>query len=222
MQIVLLGPPGAGKGTQAKFLTELLSIPQISTGDMLRSAIKNQTSLGLQAKSVIERGQLVSDELIIALVLERIQKADCANGVLFDGYPRTLVQAQALIDNGVRIDRVIEIRVPDEVIVTRMGGRLTHMPSGRVYHVEANPPQRAGLDDVTGEPLTQREDDRPETVKKRLSVYHDQTKPLVNFYQKLAAEGGAFSPAYIQVSGLGEVQAVSQAIQTELDKVAVQ
>ena len=183
MRVILLGPPGAGKGTQAQFICEHYAIPQISTGDMLRAAVKAESELGLQVKEVMTSGGLVSDEIIIALVKERIKEADCVNGFLFDGFPRTIPQAEALQEAGVTIDKVLEIAVADEEIVSRMSGRRVHEASGRTYHVVNNPPKQEGVDDVTGEPLVQREDDQEDTVRKRLSVYHEQTKPLVNFYK---------------------------------------
>ncbi|GBL54284.1 adenylate kinase [Pseudomonas citronellolis] len=205
--MILLGAPGAGKGTQARFITEKFSIPQISTGDMLRAAVKAGTELGLQAKSVMDAGGLVSDDLIINLVKERIAQPDCANGFLFDGFPRTIPQAEAMKEAGVSIDHVVEIAVDDEEIVSRMAGRRVHPASGRVYHVEHNPPKVAGKDDVTGEDLIQRDDDREETVRHRLSVYHTQTKPLVDFYQKLAAVEG--TPKYSRVEGVGSVDQIT-------------
>ncbi|MED5607002.1 Adenylate kinase [Pseudomonas delhiensis] len=207
MRVILLGAPGAGKGTQARFITEKFSIPQISTGDMLRAAVKAGTELGLQAKSVMDAGGLVSDDLIINLVKERIAQPDCANGFLFDGFPRTIPQAEAMKEAGVTIDHVVEIAVDDEEIVSRMAGRRVHPASGRVYHVEHNPPKVAGKDDVTGEDLIQRDDDREETVRHRLSVYHTQTKPLVDFYQKLAAVEG--TPKYSRVEGVGSVDQIT-------------
>ncbi|KES22719.1 MULTISPECIES: adenylate kinase [Pseudomonas] len=207
MRVILLGAPGAGKGTQARFITEKFSIPQISTGDMLRAAVKAGTELGLQAKSVMDAGGLVSDDLIINLVKERIAQPDCANGFLFDGFPRTIPQAEAMKEAGVSIDHVVEIAVDDEEIVSRMAGRRVHPASGRVYHVEHNPPKVAGKDDVTGEDLIQRDDDREETVRHRLSVYHTQTKPLVDFYQKLAAVEG--TPKYSRVEGVGSVDQIT-------------
>jgi len=189
MKIILLGAPGAGKGTQAAFITEKYSIPQISTGDMLRSAVKAKTELGLKVEAVMISGGLVTDEIIISLVKERIQQDDCANGFLFDGFPRTIPQAQALEESGVQIDVVLNIDVSDEEIVKRMSGRRVHPDSGRVYHVSNNPPQVEGIDDVSGEPLVQREDDKEETVRKRLEVYHQQTKPLVNFYSDMVQQG---------------------------------
>jgi adenylate kinase len=186
MRIILLGAPGAGKGTQAQFIMEKYGIPQISTGDMLRAAVKAGTPLGLQAKDIMSSGGLVSDELIIGLVKDRIAESDCANGFLFDGFPRTIPQAEALQQSGVKIDHVLEIDVEDEEIVKRLGGRRVHQASGRIYHTVYNPPKEEGKDDETGEELIQREDDQEETIRKRLAIYHDQTKPLVSFYQKLS------------------------------------
>lgn len=188
MRVILLGAPGAGKGTQAKLIMEKLGIPQISTGDMLRAAVAAGTELGLQVKDIMASGGLVSDELIIALVKERIAQADCANGFLFDGFPRTIPQAEAMVREGVVIDRVIEIDVPDQDIVARLSGRRVHEASGRIYHVEHSPPKVAGVDDETGEPLIQRADDTEETVRKRLTVYHEQTEPLVAFYRNLGGD----------------------------------
>ncbi len=207
MRVILLGAPGAGKGTQAGFITKKFGIPQISTGDMLRAAVKAGTELGLKAKSVMDSGGLVSDDLIINLVKERITQADCANGFLFDGFPRTIPQAEALKQAGVNIDHVVEIAVDDEEIVGRIAGRRVHPASGRVYHTEHNPPQVAGIDDETGEELIQREDDKEETVRHRLSVYHSQTKPLVDFYQKLAAADG--TPKYSAIAGVGSVDEIT-------------
>jgi len=210
MRVILLGAPGAGKGTQAQFIMEHFGIPQISTGDMLRAAVKAGTPLGLQAKDIMAAGGLVSDDLIIALVKERINSSDCANGFLFDGFPRTIPQAEALLDAGIDIDHVIEIHVPDEEIVSRLSGRRVHESSGRVYHVIHNAPKVKDHDDLTGEPLVQRPDDREETVRKRLSVYHDQTEPLVGFYQSLAASGTEKAPKYARVNGIGSVSAIRQ------------
>jgi len=207
MRVILLGAPGAGKGTQAKFITEKFGIPQISTGDMLRAAVKAGTELGLIAKGVMDSGGLVSDDLIINLVKERIAQPDCVNGFLFDGFPRTIPQAQALVDNGVELDHVVEIAVEDEEIVQRIAGRRVHEASGRVYHIAHNPPKVEGKDDVTGEDLVQRKDDTEETVRHRLSVYHSQTKPLVEFYQKLSAANG--KPKYSHVEGVGSVEAIT-------------
>ncbi|MCG8910180.1 adenylate kinase [Pseudomonas sp. DP-17] len=207
MRVILLGAPGAGKGTQARFITEKFGIPQISTGDMLRAAVKAGTELGLQAKSVMDAGGLVSDNLIINLVKERIAQPDCAKGFLFDGFPRTIPQAEAMKEAGVSIDHVVEIAVDDEEIVGRIAGRRVHPASGRVYHIEHNPPKVAGKDDETGEDLIQREDDKEATVRHRLSVYHSQTKPLVDFYQKLADAQG--TPKYTRVEGVGSVEQIT-------------
>jgi len=206
MRLILLGPPGSGKGTQAGFITRKFGIPQISTGDMLRAAANGGSPAALEAKRVMDSGKLVSDAIIIALVMERLKQADCAAGYLFDGVPRTIPQAEALRDAKVAIDCVLEIDVPAEEIVLRMSGRRVHPASGRSYHVEFNPPKAAGKDDLTGEPLVQRDDDREETVKKRLEVYHAQTRPLVDFYSRWAAAGGAGAPRYRKISGLGSVK----------------
>jgi adenylate kinase len=209
MKVILLGPPGAGKGTQAQFITEKYGIPQISTGDMLRSAVKAGTELGLKVKDIMASGGLVSDEIIIALVEERIQQSDCSNGFLFDGFPRTIPQAQALVDAGIAIEYVVEIAVDDEQIVSRLSGRRVHENSGRVYHVEHNPPKTDGLDDETQEPLIQREDDKEATIRNRLSIYHNQTKPLVKFYTELSKSKNG-GPVFSTIDGLGgldEVQA---------------
>ncbi len=205
MRLILLGPPGAGKGTQAGFVTAQYSIPQISTGDMLRAAIRAGTSLGIKAKEVMDAGQLVSDDIIIGLVKERLQQADCAKGYLLDGFPRTIPQAEALKSAGIYVDYVLEIDVEDSEIITRMSGRRVHPASGRTYHVKFNPPKLAGKDDVTGESLIQREDDKVETVMKRLEVYRAQTLPLVKYFQKWAATGDAVAPKYRKVSGSGSV-----------------
>ena len=207
MRVILLGAPGAGKGTQAKFITEKFGIPQISTGDMLRAAVKAGTELGLIAKSVMDSGGLVSDDRISNLVKERISQQDCKNGFLFDGFPRTIPQAEALVKAGVELDHVLEIAVEDEEIVQRIAGRRVHEASGRVYHIVYNPPKVEGKDDVTGEDLVQRKDDTEETVRHRLSVYHSQTKPLVEFYQKLSAANG--KPKYSHVEGVGSVEAIT-------------
>ncbi len=216
MRIILLGPPGAGKGTQAAYLCEAYSIPQISTGDMLRAAVKEGTPLGLEAKKVMDAGGLVSDDIILGLVKERTAQPDCANGFLFDGFPRTIAQAEALVRDGVRIDAVVEIQVPDEDIVERMSGRRVHPDSGRVYHVTHNPPKVPGKDDATGEDLVQRDDDQEETVRHRLSVYHEQTRPLVEFYSKLADQGGSDAPRYVAVNGTGSVEGVRDRILEQL------
>jgi adenylate kinase len=209
MRVILLGAPGAGKGTQAQLIMERFGIPQISTGDMLRAAVKAGTPLGLQAKDIMTAGGLVSDDLIIALVKERIASNDCAKGFLFDGFPRTIPQAEALLDAGIEIDHVIEIFVPDEEIVSRLSGRRVHEASGRVYHLVHNAPKVEGHDDFTGEPLIQRSDDSEETVRKRLSVYHDQTEPLVSFYQKLS-ESGKAKTRYTRINGIGAVDLIRQ------------
>lgn len=206
MRIILLGAPGAGKGTQAQFLMNKYGIPQISTGDMLRAAIKEGTELGLAAKQVMDAGQLVSDDLIIGLVKERIAKEDCAKGFLLDGFPRTIPQADAMKANGVVVDHVIEFAVPDDVIVERMSGRRVHPASGRVYHISYNPPKQANLDDVTGDELVIREDDKEETVRKRLGIYHDQTEPLVGYYR---AEAEAGRTQYHHIEGTLPVEQVS-------------
>ncbi len=208
MRLILLGPPGAGKGTQATFLTKHYGIPQISTGDMLRAAVKAGTPLGIAAKKVMDSGALVSDDIIIGLVKERLKQPDCAKGYLFDGFPRTIPQAEAMRDAGVAIDYVLEIDVPAEEIIVRMSGRRAHLASGRTYHVKFNPPRVEGKDDVTGEPLVQRDDDREETVKKRLDVYQAQTRPLVEFYGRWAASGSAGAPKYRKISGQGSVEAI--------------
>jgi len=213
MRIVLLGAPGAGKGTQAQFLMEKFGIPQISTGDMLRAAIKAGTELGKQAKAVMDAGQLVSDELIIGLVKERITLDDCKSGFLLDGFPRTIPQADAMKENGISVDHVVEFEVPDEVIVERMAGRRVHSGSGRVYHLVYNPPKVEGIDDVTGDELSIRADDEEITVRKRLSIYHEQTKPLVNFYQAEAKLGNC---NYLTVDGTQEVTQVNALLSEKL------
>jgi len=205
MRLILLGAPGAGKGTQAAFICQRFGIPKISTGDMLRSAVKAGTPLGLAAKKVMDSGSLVSDDIIIGLVRERIAQPDCANGFLFDGFPRTIVQADALKNAGIMLDYVLEIDVPDSAIIERMSGRRVHVASGRTYHVRFNPPKVAGVDDVTGEPLIQRVDDEEETVRKRLAVYAAQTRPLVEYYSRWAASGDPDAPAYRKISGTGSV-----------------
>jgi adenylate kinase len=212
MKLILLGAPGAGKGTQAAFITEKYGIPQISTGDMLRAAVKAGTPLGLAAKKVMDAGQLVSDDIILGLIKERLQQPDCAKGFLFDGFPRTIPQAEALRTQGVDLDLVLEIDVPDEEIIKRMSGRRVHTASGRTYHIVFNPPKVAGKDDVTGEDLIQREDDKEETVRKRLDVYHSQTKPLVEFYSRWAATGDPCAPKYRRVNGVGPLDGIREAI----------
>ena len=208
MKLILLGAPGAGKGTQANFIKEKFGIPQISTGDMLRAAVKAGTPLGLEAKKIMDAGGLVSDEIIIGLVKDRIAQPDCANGFLFDGFPRTLPQADAMQAAGVTIDYVVEIDVPDSEIVERMSGRRVHVASGRTYHVKFNPPKVEGVDDETGEALIQRDDDKEETVKKRLDVYHAQTEPLVAYYSEWAANGEPNAPQYRKIHGLGKVEEI--------------
>lgn len=217
MRVILLGPPGAGKGTQAAFITARYGIPQISTGDMLRAAVKAGTPLGLAAKKIMDAGQLVSDDVIIALVLERLKQGDCASGYLFDGFPRTIPQAEAMRSAGVALDVVLEIDVPDTDIVERMSGRRVHAASGRTYHVRFNPPKAAGRDDVTGEALIQRDDDREEVVRHRLQVYHSQTRPLVDFYSKPAAGAAATAPVYRKVSGVGSVEEIKARVFQALD-----
>ncbi|NLA89144.1 MAG: adenylate kinase [Alcaligenaceae bacterium] len=212
MRLILLGPPGAGKGTQANFITQEFNIPQIATGDMLRAAIKEQTPLGLAAKEVMDRGDLVSDDIIIGLVKERLQADDCKNGYLFDGFPRTIPQADALKESGVALDYVVEIDVPAEDIIERISGRRVHPASGRSYHVTFNPPQQEGIDDVTGEPLVQRDDDKEETVRNRLEVYQNQTRPLVDYYSKWAAENDPKAPKYIRIKGVGKVEDITKQI----------
>lgn len=207
MRVILLGSPGSGKGTQAQFITEKYAIPQISTGDMLRAAVREGTPLGIEAKKVMDAGGLVSDDIILGLIKERIAQADCANGFLLDGFPRTIVQAEGLEQMGVSIDTVIEIVVEDEEIVKRMAGRRVHLASGRTYHIEFNPPKVDAIDDVTGEPLIQRDDDKEETVRKRLSVYHEQTKPLVGYY---SAPGGKVK--FSSIAGIGSVDEITQKV----------
>jgi adenylate kinase len=209
MRLILLGAPGAGKGTQAAFICKQFGIPQISTGDMLRAAVKAGSALGLAAKKVMDSGALVGDDIIIGLVKERISAPDCANGFLFDGFPRTIPQAEAMRDAGVKIDVVLEIDVPDVAIIERMSGRRVHAPSGRTYHVKFNPPRIAGRDDATGEELMQRDDDKEETVKKRLAVYQSQTRPLVEYYSRWAASGDPAAPRYRKIDGSGSVDDIT-------------
>jgi len=206
MRLILLGPPGAGKGTQAAFVTQHFAIPQISTGDMLRAAVKAGTPLGQEAKKVMDAGGLVSDDIIIGLVQDRLKQPDCANGYLFDGFPRTIPQADALKNAGVALDYVVEIEVPEQDIIERMSGRRVHPASGRSYHVRFNPPKAEGLDDLTGEPLVQRDDDREDTVRNRLAVYQKQTRPLVDYYASWADAGDAKAPKYRKISGVGAVE----------------
>jgi len=217
---MLLGGPGAGKGTQALKLTEYYKIPQISTGDMLRAAIAAGTELGKNAKAVMDAGKLVSDEIIIGLVKERLQQPDCRNGFLFDGFPRTIPQADALKTANIRLDHVVEIAVPDEEIITRISGRRVHPASGRVYHIRFNPPIKPGVDDASGEPLVQRDDDKEETIRKRLEVYHHQTEPLINYYQQWSKSNGPQAPAFHRVSGIGSVDAIFSQIIKELNTEA--
>ncbi|MCB1745761.1 MAG: adenylate kinase [Gammaproteobacteria bacterium] len=216
MKIILLGGPGAGKGTQGDFICARYGIPKISTGDMLRAAVKAGTPLGLEAKTIMDSGGLVSDDIILGLVRDRVSQSDCANGFLFDGFPRTIPQAEGLAASGIEIDKVVEIAVDDEEIVKRMSGRRVHPASGRTYHVVFNPPRVADHDDVTGEPLVQRDDDKEETVRNRLAVYHDQTKPLIDFYSKRAQTDSTL--AYIAVDGVGAVDEIRAKIEAELEK----
>jgi adenylate kinase len=208
MRIILLGMPGAGKGTQARFLIDKFGIPQISTGDMLRAAIKAGTPLGLEAKKFMDRGALVPDDIVIELVKRRVEQPDCARGFIFDGFPRTIPQAEALRRAGIRVDCVAEISISDEAILRRMSGRRVHPASGRSYHTEFNPPRTPGKDDVTGEPLVQRDDDKEETVRKRIDIYHAQTKPLIDYYSRSAAAGDAQAPRYVKIDGTGTVEAI--------------
>ncbi|MFD2190910.1 adenylate kinase [Pistricoccus aurantiacus] len=217
MRLILLGAPGAGKGTQAQVICERFGIPQISTGDMLRAAVKEGSELGLKVKEIMTTGGLVSDEIIIALVKERIAQPDCENGFLFDGFPRTIPQADAMREGSVKLDHVLEIAVDDEEIVKRLAGRRVHPGSGRVYHVEYNPPKEMGKDDVTGEPLIQRDDDRETTVRNRLAVYHDQTAPLVDYYQRWAEQEPEEAPVYHRVEGVGGVKEISRQVLDALE-----
>ena len=217
MRLILLGGPGAGKGTQATFITQRYKIPQISTGDMLRAAVKAGTPLGLEAKKVMDRGDLVSDDIIIGLVKERIAQPDCRMGFLFDGFPRTIPQAEAMASAGVDIQHVVEIVVPDSLIVERMSGRRAHLASGRTYHIKFNPPKVDGKDDVTGEPLVQRDDDKEETVRNRLGVYHKQTEPLVSYYAEWAASGDEHAPKVHRIDGTANVDEVRERIFAALE-----
>jgi adenylate kinase len=217
MRLILLGPPGAGKGTQANYIKEKFNIPQISTGDMLRAASKAGTPMGIAAKKLMDAGSLVSDGIIIGLVKERIKEPDCANGFLLDGFPRTIPQAQAIKDAGIDVDFVVEITVPDSAVVSRMSGRRVHLPSGRTYHLEFNPPKVEGKDDLTGEELVQRPDDAEDTVIKRLSVYHDQTQPLVDYYSTWEKSGDAKAPKCVKIPGVGSVEAIRDQIFAALE-----
>jgi len=216
MKLILLGAPGAGKGTQASFICEKFGIPQISTGDMLRGAVSAGSPLGIEAKKVMDAGGLVSDDIIIGLVKERLQQADCANGFLFDGFPRTIPQADAMKNAGVRLDVVLEIDVPQQDIIERMSGRLFHVASGRSYHLKFKPPTVAGLDDATGEPLIQRDDDKEDTVRKRLDVYERQTRPLVDYYARWSASGDALAPRCARISGTGSVEEITTRVMDAL------
>jgi len=217
MRLILLGGPGAGKGTQANNIKEKYQIPQISTGDMLRAAVKAGTELGKEAKKFMDAGGLVTDDVIIGLVKERIKEPDCEKGFLFDGFPRTIPQADAMKAAGVQIDAVVDIDVPDDEIIKRMSGRRAHLASGRTYHIVFNPPKEEGKDDVTGEPLVQRDDDKEETVKKRLEVYHDQTEPLIGYYKSWKESGDTVAPKYIKINGVGKVDEIRESIYSALD-----
>jgi len=219
MKLILLGAPGAGKGTQAQFIREKFGIPQISTGDMLRAAVKAGTPLGVEAKKVMDSGGLVSDDIIIGLVKDRLKEADCQSGYMFDGFPRTIPQAEAMKAAGVPIDFVLEIDVPDEEIIGRMSGRRVHVASGRTYHIKFNPPKVEGKDDVTGEPLIQRDDDKEETVKKRLDIYHAQTEPLVQYYGDWGKSGQAGAPRYFKIAGVGSVDGIRDNCFAALDSI---
>lgn len=216
MKIILLGPPGAGKGTQANLIKETFKIPQISTGDMLRAAVSEGSELGLKVKKIMDSGELVSDDLILGLVKERITRDDCTNGYLFDGFPRTIAQAKGMRDGRIAVDYVLELQVPDEEIVRRMAGRRVHLASGRTYHIEFNPPKQDGLDDITGEPLIQRDDDKEATVRKRLEVYHSQTAPLIQYYAEWAKTGDSEAPRYVSIDGTQDVSAVKEGILSSL------
>jgi len=220
MRLILLGGPGAGKGTQSGFLTERYNIPQISTGDMLRAAAKAKSSLGLEAKEVMDRGELVSDDIIVGLVKERVREPDCANGFLFDGFPRTIGQANALRAAQIKLDAVVEIEVDREEIVSRMSGRRVHESSGRTYHITHNPPRQAGVDDVTGEPLIQRDDDLEETVKRRLDIYEEKTAPLKAYYRQWFVSGDVAAPHYVKIDGIGSVEAIRDRIFALLDNAS--
>lgn len=217
MRLILLGGPGAGKGTQATFITEKYGIPQISTGDMLRAAVKAETPLGLEAKKIMDQGGLISDEIITGMVKDRVQEADCKNGYLLDGFPRTIPQANAMREFSIDVDYVVEISVDDAEIIKRMSGRRAHLASGRTYHTIYNPPKEEGKDDVTGEPLVQRDDDKEETVKKRLDIYHEQTEPLINYYHQFAESGEDTSPKYVKVNGVGSVDDIKAKVFSALE-----
>lgn len=219
MRLILLGGPGAGKGTQANFVKENYQIPQISTGDMLRAALKEGTELGLKAKEYMDAGKLVPDDVIIGLVKERIKEPDCEKGFLFDGFPRTIPQADALKEAGVPVEAVVDIDVPDAEIIKRMSGRRVHLASGRTYHVVFNPPKEEGKDDVTGEPLIQRDDDHEDTVRKRLDVYHAQTEPLIDYYKDWEKAGQPAAPKYIRIEGVGKVEEIRDQIYAALDNL---
>ena len=219
MRLILLGGPGAGKGTQANYIKENYQIPQISTGDMLRAAVKAGTELGLKAKEYMDAGGLVPDDVIIGLVKERIKEPDCEKGFLFDGFPRTIPQADAMKEAGVGIDAVVDINVPDEEIIKRMSGRRAHLASGRTYHIIYNPPKEEGLDDVTGEPLVQRDDDKEETVRKRLEVYHEQTEPLIDYYKNWESSGESGAPKYVRIEGVGKVEEIRDQVFSALDNL---
>jgi len=219
MRLILLGGPGAGKGTQANFIKDKHQIPQISTGDMLRAAIKDGTELGKEAKGYMDSGGLVPDEVIIGLVKERIRKADCQKGFLFDGFPRTIPQADAMKDAGVALDAVVDINVPDTEIIKRMSGRRVHLASGRTYHITFNPPKEEGKDDVTGEALIQRDDDHEDTVRNRLDVYHSQTEPLVDYYKNWESSGESTAPTYIRIEGVGKVEEIRDQIYSALEQL---
>ena len=219
MRLILLGGPGAGKGTQANYVKEKYQIPQISTGDMLRAAVKAGTDLGKKAKEYMDSGGLVPDDVIIGLVKERIKEPDCQKGFLFDGFPRTIPQADAMKEAGVPVEAVVDIDVPDEEIIKRMSGRRVHLASGRTYHIFFNPPKEAGKDDLTGDPLIQRDDDQEETVRKRLDVYHAQTEPLIDYYKSWESSGDSAAPTYIRIEGVGKVDEIRDSIFSALDKV---
>ncbi len=217
MRLILLGGPGAGKGTQASFITEKYGIPQISTGDMLRAAVKAGTPLGLEAKKIMDVGGLISDEIITGMVKERVAMSDCDGGYLLDGFPRTIPQADAMRELGINIDYVVEISVDDAEIIKRMSGRRAHLASGRTYHLVYNPPKQSGIDDITGEPLVQRDDDKEETVKKRLDVYHEQTEPLIGYYREFSESSQTMAPKYVKVEGIGSVDDIREKVFTALE-----